>query len=382
MKDRVRALVKRLWYSGALSPARAAVRAVANRDVEFAIGLQELHLERRRLLAEIRSAGGRPRGYSSTDAPDLRDYLSQVQRNYDPFANPFQYYRFVIDELSALPSIDLVPLADLFAPAEGERARMGLRHDVDADPVAALRCARFLAQRGICGSFFLLHTAPYYGTFIDGLFLRNPQLRDWVHGMIVAGCEIGMHNDALGVELQHGIDGADALRSEIEWLREQGAQIRGTVAHNSAPVHGAENYEVFEERLLERRHVENGHGGALPLGALSEKDLGLAYEGTFARPKASPDAAAARAYLEDAEGADIRSEPWMRRYLLANPLCDWDVDVQFWLTGTDCWVIGGRTEAGEIFEWEVDAVRMVSVAAELPANSRSSLIIHPEYVGR
>jgi hypothetical protein len=258
---------------------------------------------------------------------------------------------------------------------------VGLRHDVDTDPFTALRAARALAQRGICGSFYLLHTSPYYGDFLDGVFVRNPHVVDWVRALIVAGCELGVHNDAFGVCKYYERDGADALCQEIAWLRSQGARILGTTAHNSAPVHGAENFEVFKERLLWARKAELPNGELLPLGELSESEMGLTYEGSFAIPKTRPDPERIGAFLTDDKEMDIRSEPWMRRYLVDNPLCDWSIDLQIWLLGKDIWTAAGRLDGREIFEWEIGLDRVVSMIRETPVGTRSVIVLHPCYIG-
>jgi hypothetical protein len=117
------------------------------------------------------------------------------------------------------------------------------------------------------------------------------------------------------------------------------------------------------------------------LGRISERALGLAYEGTFAIPKRDRfEAEAATAFFHDRASADIRSEKWMRRYLLDNPCCDWAVDFQFWLLGKDNWVAAGRFGGTTLFEWNVGLERVLELLSALPRGSRTLLIIHPEYV--
>jgi hypothetical protein len=255
-----------------------------------------------------------------------------------------------------------------------------LRHDVDNDPDTALRMARHLASRGVAGSFYLLHTAPYYGRFVDRVLVRNPELAGWVRGMIVAGCEIGVHNDAFGAELTEGVKGPAALVAEIDWLRSQGAVIRGTVAHNSAPAYGAANSEVFVGRRL---GPWSGSGGRrLPLEAIREDEHGLAYEGTFAVPRPDADVGEAERFVRDCAGAGLRSETWMRRFLLDNPTCRWDVDLQVWVIGRDEWVVAGRTDGTPVFRWCVDLDDAVGAIRAMPPGSRSMVVLHPEYFMR
>jgi hypothetical protein len=314
------------------------------------------------------------------DGFDMDGYFAQLSENYLPHTNPFRYYEQFVEMIASNPQTTIRPLLELFAPGDGRQRIVGLRHDIDADPATAVRCARYLASRGICGSFYVLHTALYYGQFKHELFVRNPQVRDWIRGLIAAGCEIGVHNDALKVYLDWGKDGARALETEIAWLRSLGARVRGTVAHNSGPVYRAENFEIFSGRALWNRPLEDRHGRPLPLGGLVESDLGLAYEGTFATRKSRFDRGAAERFFNDKEAATVRSEAWMRSYLLENPALDWAIDCQFWLVGKDSWVAAGRFANETLFEWQVGLDRVGQLVARLPAGSRTVFVVHPEYV--
>ena len=89
-------------------------------------------------------------GYGSAN------YFEQVRACYERFTNPFWYYKQIIGELLNISNLKIVPLYELMSSPVENRRLVGLRHDVDADPTTALRCARYLAQKGICGSFFLL----------------------------------------------------------------------------------------------------------------------------------------------------------------------------------------------------------------------------------
>ena len=161
---------------------------------------------------------------------------------------------------------------------------------------------------------------------------------------------------------------------------DQYKRIRGTVAHNSGPAYGAENYEIFAGRRLWDRKVPLVGAACAPLGQLREKALGLSYEGTFAVPKCHGiDRARATTFFADVAAADVRSERWMRQYLLDNPCCDWAVDFQFWLLGKDSWVAAGRFGQTELFEWDIGLARALELMAELPAGSRTMLVLHPEY---
>jgi len=314
------------------------------------------------------------------DGWDRDTYVKQLAENYDPLTNSFWYYKEFVNRLRHMPHVRIVPMVELLQESPEGHLRVALRHDIDADPWSGVRCARFLAEVGVCGSFYLLHTAVYYGQFVGGCFIRNPRVADWIRRMIVAGCEIGLHNDSLGVYIRHGADGADLLCREIEWLRGQGATVHGTVAHNSGPIYGAENFEIFAEDVLWQRDIFTDNGEKLPLGTLRRSALGLTYEGVFARSREACDIEAAERFFRDRAAASLRSEHWMRRYLLENPAMAYQVDLQCWLVGRDCWVVAGQSQGVPCFEWHTGLEKVLELVSRLQKGSRIVFVLHPEYV--
>ena len=304
---------------------------------------------------------------------DIEQYLDHYAIDYPALSNPFSYYTELIDGLLDT-GVELVPLYELLSAETTKRRVVGLRHDIDANPGTALRMARYLARVGTCGSFYLLHTSSYYGIYDDGELVRNPEMSELVLSFIVTGCELGLHTDPYWVSKVYKMDGAKAVDTELRWLRSQGAVIRGTVGHNSAPMYECENSEIFRERVMWDRVVKI-KGKVLPLGVLSEKKLGLQYEGNFAVQKKDFNAKDAAMFCSNLKDADIRSEPWMRKYLVDNPLYDREIDHQFWLIGKDKWVAGGR----DLWEWEVGLDRMLELVRGLPEDTRSVVVIHPDY---
>jgi hypothetical protein len=312
----------------------------------------------------------------AVEEPQLDDYFRQVETNYTPYTNPFHHYEQLLGMLGRDPRVSLVPCCEL-GHARASGVSVALRHDIDADPVTAVRMARRLARDGICGTFYLLHTAIYYGRFFGTLFVRHRELRPWIDQFLVAGCEVGVHNDALGAHQNLGVDGPAAMAQEIAWLRSRGATVRGTAGHNSAPVFGAENAEVFAGRVLWSTHEYPRN--TLPLGELDEAALGIEYEGTFATPRREVDEDAATAFAADRANADIRSPSWMSTYLTDNPCMSWAVDMQIWVVGTGHWVAGGRVHGEPYFRDRLTLEDLPTVLADLPAHSRCLFVLHPEY---
>jgi hypothetical protein len=309
----------------------------------------------------------------------FKEYWKQLDQSYNTLTNSFRYYESLIEELRARKNLTILPLYELAEAREPGRRLVGLRHDVDGDPVTALRAARLLARHGICGSFYLLHTALYYGQFLGERFFRHPELEEWVVSFLVAGCELGLHNDAFGVCKAFGGNGARAVQEELDWLRQCGAVIRGTVAHNSGPAYEAENYEIFEERVHWQRKVTAAGRRALPLGALSEKQLGLTYEGTFSRSRKDIDLAQTTAFFGARGDVGVHSASWMKTFLHDNPYRKFTLDCQFWLVGKDEWIVSGRHENTNVFRALISLGEVLQIMDGLPSGTKSLFVLHPEY---
>ncbi|MED7787549.1 hypothetical protein [Francisella sp. 19X1-34] len=317
-------------------------------------------------------------------ARDYNNYFEQVLNNYDQINNPFWFYEKLIDDLNDITDVSLEPLKE-FANSKNDcnKIRIGLRHDIDADPVTAVRCSRALARRGLSGSFFFLHSAPYYGDFYDGVFLRNPELVTWVKSIVIAGSEIGLHNDAIGIAENHRINGVEHLINEIDWFRSLGTNIYGTVAHNNFLVAGAENYEVFEERVLySRGFFANARKG---IGTINFGRLNLEYEGTFASPKKKINKSEVLEYQKsDYRKCNMTDRDWTYRYFFENPVNDWDCDGQIWLVGTNLWIVAYTDSSGkEYFKFNVSLSKVISfLKNNVEIGARILLVLHPEYYSK
>ena len=223
--------------------------------------------------------------------PDVREREGAIGVMVDP---PFQYKR-LLSALAGTAHVNCLPFRELLVePCPRSELRCAIRHDVDVDIRAALNQAEMEYEHGIRTTYFILHTAPYYGYFNKGIFHRHECMAYVYKAIQDFGHEIALHTDGLLVYQQHKIDGAEAIRSEIEWLRTNGIDIVGTTAHNSASVYGAENYAIFKGRqrplsdavsvtdkkddskVLSKEVVHNGNWA--PLEVLNERELGLEYE--------------------------------------------------------------------------------------------------------
>ena len=85
-----------------------------------------------------------------------------------------QQYYDLIKSLAACPRIRFAPHCDLTKqPVSDDEIICSIRHDVDADPRVSLAEAQIEAEFNVSTTYFVLHTATYYGAFHEGIFRRN-----------------------------------------------------------------------------------------------------------------------------------------------------------------------------------------------------------------
>lgn len=223
------------------------------------------------------------------------DVYTQMQcangLNSGSLADSLDEYRRILTQIVAEnPELQFVTAHKLSqTEKDGKTSYCQIRHDVDADIVACLPMAKIEAELGIRSTYFLLHTAAYFGSWeIDeendeATYRRNESLANYYLEIQKLGHEIAIHTDSLHLYQNLNVDGAEALCADIEWLRSQGIEIAGTAPHNSPEEYGASNSAIFTNRpvtFLKKPGsagvVKNGKWA--PLALLDESELGLVYE--------------------------------------------------------------------------------------------------------
>ena len=307
-------------------------------------------------------------------------YFSESGLN---LANPLEYFRNMLSDLRTISSRHFGTNHAL-ATKQGS-VNTAIRVDIDMDLVAAREMARIAAEECIPLSFYILHTAPYYGTIRDGIFYRNEANADLYLEMQQLGAEIGLHVDPLELYLKFGIEGAEAVKTELAWLRNIGLSIRGTSAHNCAPVYGAENFEIFKGRSINKRSFYQRKHTYIPLEILDEQALGLDYEASLATPALHYDPAVRETYLEGLPKGDfIRDERWFRLYILDNPYCNWGYHFNIWLLGKDFWAIAGRGKDKQqtTLHFGVSWKTVKEFLSDLHEEEQVVLVLHGIYLGQ
>jgi hypothetical protein len=175
--------------------------------------------------------------------------------------------------LATLDGCAVFPLRDLAAGANGAgRPVVGLRHDVDLDLDGALAMARLEADRGLRASYYVLHTAPYWG---------RPDLLDRLLELQRLGHEVGWHNDLVTIQVVGRTSPRETLSRELERLRGEGLDIVGTASHGSPWCYrlGYHNDYFFTDLPAPKPGFPNYRsvgGVALETGKLAE--FGLLYD--------------------------------------------------------------------------------------------------------
>ena len=200
-------------------------------------------------------------------------------------------YITLLEDIKILPDLNFVDQLDI---SQGKlcqnKVNINIRHDLDIDIIGAVQQAEIEKSLGIRASWYILHTAHYYGVVKSKCFHRNNAMIKIYKYLQSLGHEIGLHTDPLSLYQDHKIDGLQAVKAELEWLRGHGITIDGVVAHNSRPAYGAGNFEIFDDLITKYAELGWLHfepafectkdGKTAPLRMTSLKELGLKYEGT------------------------------------------------------------------------------------------------------
>jgi predicted lactoylglutathione lyase len=127
----------------------------------------------------------------------------------------------------------LVQQKDLEKTTSTDKVIISLRHDIDDNINASVKFAYLENKYGIKSSYFVLHTAKYYGVTNRGSFKRNDDVLYYLKKIQDYGHEIGWHNDLVTLQIMYGLDPREFLKTELGWLRDNGIVIHGTTSHGS-----------------------------------------------------------------------------------------------------------------------------------------------------
>lgn len=163
----------------------------------------------------------------------------------NPTFNLFTYENF-LSYLASSDHFTIVPLKDFESTNSIDKVVISLRYDMDENIDVALKFAYREKKYGIHSTYFVLHTADYYGKTTRGSFIRNENVVDYLKMMQNSyGEEIGFHNDLVTLQVVYGIPSKEFLKNELAYLRNNGINIVGTTYHGSQFCYKYKYYNAY-----------------------------------------------------------------------------------------------------------------------------------------
>lgn len=147
-----------------------------------------------------------------------------------------EYTRFItkISDPSKYKNVKL----NQFSQTRANIPVISLRHDVDGDIDGALKMAAIEHRHNIRSTYFILHTAGYYGLTKKNYVKHREKLLPLLKKLQNEyNHEIGWHNDLVTLNVIYGIDPVKYLHNELHWLRTNDIRITGTAGHGSKFCH-------------------------------------------------------------------------------------------------------------------------------------------------
>ncbi len=145
-----------------------------------------------------------------------------------------EYENFLL-RLKADTNIIFVPQKDFAKTNDSTKIIVSIRHDVDVDIQNAIRMANFEASIGVPATYYILHSAKYYRTKDD--IHHNDTILPYIELLQCLGHEVAWHNNLLTLQIVYAISPKEYLAEELQWLRSNGINIYGTVAHGDPLCH-------------------------------------------------------------------------------------------------------------------------------------------------
>ena len=165
----------------------------------------------------------------------FRKYLDSFLRFVSERRFLYSYYRQFLASISDSRRNQVVPLKDFMKTNSQNRVIISLKPDANEDISSALEIAKIECQYNMKATFFILHTAEYYGITEKNYAKHNEELIPTLKKIQNEyGHEIGWHNDLVTLECVYGINPREYIEKELHWLRSNGIRVVGSASHGSA----------------------------------------------------------------------------------------------------------------------------------------------------
>jgi hypothetical protein len=166
--------------------------------------------------------------------PDTINYQFLKSLKKGELASDISDYIDFMIKISDTSKYIITPLDKFKETINPKKIIIGLRHDVDISLDAALKLSVIEKNFGIRASYYILHTASYYlanpnnmAVHCESIIPVLKIMQDEYHH------EIGWHNDLITLQLVYNIDPLSFFHQELDWLRNNGLNIKGTASHGS-----------------------------------------------------------------------------------------------------------------------------------------------------
>lgn len=217
---------------------------------------------------------------------EFRKYLGYFLKPISERRFTYSRYEGFLESISDLSRYQIVPLKDLCQQSGEDRAVVSLRHDIDWDLSGAVEIARIEYEHNMQATYFVLHTAKYYGITRRNRVEHREKIIPILRRIQDAyGHEIGWHNDLVTLQCFYGIDPKEYLQEELQWLRNNGIKMVGTATHGSKycyrfKYHNRYFFHDFSERMDEfpNNASVNINGNKVPITKACLRDFNFEYE--------------------------------------------------------------------------------------------------------
>jgi len=143
-------------------------------------------------------------------------------------------YETFLQEITSSDRYLVVPHRDLDKTNAPDKVIISIRHDMDNEFLDSKRMAMLEYKYNVVGSYYVLHTANYYGKTDLNFFSRNtPIASELLEIQDFYKHEVGLHNDLVTLQIVYNLNSVDFLKQELNYLRKNGLKMEGSTAHGS-----------------------------------------------------------------------------------------------------------------------------------------------------
>lgn len=189
----------------------------------------------------------------------------------------YDEYRELMQELAGEHYM-VLPMDSFRITFDTTRIVVGMRHDIDCHPFNALEMADIENSFGMQSTYYILHSAEYYGTASEGPFVRFAVMDTIYRQLAEKAGEIGVHNNLIEMMTRYDIEPLSFQLEEIEYYAALDIPIYGSAAHGSEDVTelGLSNRMIYAD--FSEYGTFDYRGKTYEYGRYSLGEFGFQYE--------------------------------------------------------------------------------------------------------